>query len=84
MILSGGEVAKFNDVNRPWLIPDDVPFALDIDRYDFAIKVAIEEAIRLLENLRLSTPECRSTQPTSLLGQTMPFRRKAPCLNVCC
>ena len=42
MILSGGEVAKFNDVNRPWLIPDDVPFALDIDRYDFAIKVAIE------------------------------------------
>ena len=43
MILSGGEVAKFNDVNRPWLIPDDVPFALDIDRYDFAIKVAIEE-----------------------------------------
>ena len=43
MILSGGEVVKFNDVNRPWLIPDDVPFALDIDRYDFAIKVAIED-----------------------------------------
>ena len=44
MILSGGEVAKFDDVNRPWLIPDDVPFALDIDRYDFAIKVAIEDS----------------------------------------
>jgi 2-phosphosulfolactate phosphatase len=43
MILSGGEVVKFNDVNRPWLIPDDVPFALDIDRYDFTIKVAIED-----------------------------------------
>ena len=43
MVLSGGEVAKFNDVNRPWLVPDDVPFTLDIDRYDFAIKVAIED-----------------------------------------
>jgi 2-phosphosulfolactate phosphatase len=43
MILSGAEVAKFNDPNRPWLIPDDVPFALNIDRYDFAIKVAIED-----------------------------------------
>ena len=43
MILSGGEVVKFNDVNRPWLIPDDVPFALDIDRYDFAIKLDIED-----------------------------------------
>jgi 2-phosphosulfolactate phosphatase len=42
MILSGGEVAKFNDATRPWLNPDDVPFALDIDRYDFAVRVVIE------------------------------------------
>jgi 2-phosphosulfolactate phosphatase len=42
MILSGGEAAKFKDVNRPWLNPDDVPFALDVDRYDFAIKVKME------------------------------------------
>ena len=47
MILSGGEVVKFNDVNGPWLIPDDVPFALDIDRYEFAIKVAIEEGYQV-------------------------------------
>ncbi len=32
MILSGGKAAKFNDVNRPWLNPNDVPLALDIDR----------------------------------------------------
>ena len=38
MILSGGEVAKFNDVTRPWLNPNDVPLALDIDRYDFAVR----------------------------------------------
>ncbi len=43
IILSGGEVVKFNDVNRPWLIPDDVPFTLEIDRFDFAIKVSIED-----------------------------------------
>ena len=42
MILSGGEVAKFNDVNRPWLNPNDVPLALDIDRYNFAVRVIIE------------------------------------------
>ena len=42
MILAGGEVAKFGDAKRPWFNPDDVPFALDIDRYDFAIKVTIE------------------------------------------
>jgi len=27
------------DVNRPWLNPNDVPLALDIDRYNFAVKV---------------------------------------------
>jgi len=43
MILSGGEVVKFNDPSRPWLIPDDVPFSLNIDHYDFAIKVSIED-----------------------------------------
>ena len=42
MILSGAEAAKFGDVNRPWLDANDVPFALDIDRYDFAIMVKME------------------------------------------
>lgn len=42
MILAGGEVARFMDPNRSWLNPNDVPLALDIDRYDFAIKVSIE------------------------------------------
>ena len=42
MVLSGGEVAKFNDANRPWLNPNDVPLALDIDRYNFAVGVIIE------------------------------------------
>jgi len=42
MILSGSEAAKFKDANKPWLNPADVPFALEIDRYDFAIKAQIE------------------------------------------
>jgi len=42
MILSGGEVEKFKDATRPWLNSADVPFALEVDRYDFAIKVEME------------------------------------------
>ncbi len=56
MILSGGEVVKFHDVKRPWLIPDDVPFALDIDRYDFAIKVAIENGYPVARKFEASCP----------------------------
>jgi 2-phosphosulfolactate phosphatase len=42
MILAGSEVQKFGDRGRPWLNPADVPFALEINRYDFAIKVEME------------------------------------------
>jgi 2-phosphosulfolactate phosphatase len=43
LILAGGEVARFVDPARPHLHPEDVEIALDIDRYDFAIRVRIEE-----------------------------------------
>jgi hypothetical protein len=39
----GGKIVKFHHVNLSWLMPDDVPFALDLDRYAFAIKVSIED-----------------------------------------
>jgi len=42
LILAGGEVARFHDPARPYLHPEDVEIALDIDRYDFAIRVQIE------------------------------------------
>lgn len=42
LILAGGEVAHFHDPERPHLDPGDVDVALDIDRYDFAIAVAVE------------------------------------------
>jgi 2-phosphosulfolactate phosphatase len=43
LILAGGEVGRFHDPARPYLHPEDVDIALDIDRYDFAIRVEFEE-----------------------------------------
>jgi 2-phosphosulfolactate phosphatase len=43
LILAGGDVARFRDPVRPHLPAEDVDIALDIDRYDFAIRVEIED-----------------------------------------
>jgi 2-phosphosulfolactate phosphatase len=43
LILAGGEIARFNDPARPHLQSGDVDIALDIDRYDFAIRVVRED-----------------------------------------
>jgi 2-phosphosulfolactate phosphatase len=42
LILAGGEVGRFHDPARPYLHPEDVEIALDIDRYDFAVRVNFE------------------------------------------
>jgi 2-phosphosulfolactate phosphatase len=42
LILTGGEVRRFHDPARPYLHPEDVDIALDIDRYDFAVRVEFE------------------------------------------
>jgi 2-phosphosulfolactate phosphatase len=39
LIRAGGEIARFDDPTRPFLHSQDVDIALDIDRYDFAIRV---------------------------------------------
>src|SRR5271169_1692377 len=39
LILAGSEVERFHDPARPFLHPEDVEIALDIDRYDFAVRV---------------------------------------------
>jgi 2-phosphosulfolactate phosphatase len=43
VILAGGEAARFHDPARPHLHPGDLDIALDIGRYDFAIRVAVED-----------------------------------------
>jgi 2-phosphosulfolactate phosphatase len=42
-MLAGGEVPRFYDPTHPYLHPEDVDIALDVDRYDFAVRVEIEE-----------------------------------------
>jgi 2-phosphosulfolactate phosphatase len=37
-----GEVERFHDPARPYLHSEDIDIALDIDRYDFAIRVEFE------------------------------------------
>jgi 2-phosphosulfolactate phosphatase len=43
VILAGGEIAHFHDPARPYLHPGDPDIALDVDRFDFAIRVKLEE-----------------------------------------
>jgi 2-phosphosulfolactate phosphatase len=39
LIRAGGEAARFADPARPHLHPEDMEIALDVDRYNFAIRV---------------------------------------------
>src|SRR5439155_14624371 len=43
LIRAGGEVGRFHDPARPYLHPEDLEIALDIDRYDFAVRVNFED-----------------------------------------
>jgi 2-phosphosulfolactate phosphatase len=42
VVLAGGDVLRFHDPTRPYLNERDVTIALDVDRYDFAIRVTME------------------------------------------
>lgn len=42
VILAGGDIAGFRDTARAYLPVGDLDIALDIDRYDFAVRVALE------------------------------------------
>lgn len=43
VILAGADAARFRDPARPHLHPADLDIALDIGRYDFAIRVRLED-----------------------------------------
>jgi 2-phosphosulfolactate phosphatase len=43
LILAGGEIARFHDPAHPDLHPEDVDIALDINRFDFAVRVEFED-----------------------------------------
>jgi 2-phosphosulfolactate phosphatase len=42
-LILAGEVGRFHDPARPYLHPEDVDIALDIDRLDFALRVEFED-----------------------------------------
>jgi 2-phosphosulfolactate phosphatase len=42
VVLAGREALRFGDPGRPHLPREDLDIALDVDRYDFAIRVALE------------------------------------------
>ncbi len=42
LVLESGEMAKFRDPQQPHFHPEDVDIALEIDKYDFAIRVVRE------------------------------------------
>lgn len=43
VILAGGEAERFLDPSRPHLHSSDLDVALDIDRYEFAVRVGLED-----------------------------------------
>jgi 2-phosphosulfolactate phosphatase len=43
LILAGSEAQRFHDPARPHFHPGDLDIALDIDRYEFAIRVSLED-----------------------------------------
>jgi 2-phosphosulfolactate phosphatase len=59
LILTGGEVGRFHDPARPYLHPEDVDIALDIDRYDFAVRVEFEDGrpVARKERPAVTTPK---------------------------
>ena len=58
LILAGGEVKRFHDPARPYLHPENVDIALDMDRYDFAIRVEFEDG----------RPVARMQRPAATVG----------------
>ncbi len=39
LVLAGGEAAKFHDPAQPHFHPEDLEIALEIDKYDFAVRI---------------------------------------------
>jgi 2-phosphosulfolactate phosphatase len=42
LVLESGEAAKFRDPNQPHFHPEDLDMALEIDKYDFAVRIVRE------------------------------------------
>jgi 2-phosphosulfolactate phosphatase len=45
LVLDSGEVAKFRDPSQPHFHPEDLDMALEIDEYDFAVRIVREDGL---------------------------------------
>jgi 2-phosphosulfolactate phosphatase len=45
LVLAGGEVAKFRDPRQPHFHPEDLEIALEVNKYDFAIRIRREDGL---------------------------------------
>jgi len=45
LVLESGEVAKFRDPGQPHFHPEDLDMALEIDKYDFAVRMVREDGL---------------------------------------
>jgi hypothetical protein len=63
LILAGGEVGRFHDPARPYLHPEDVDIALDIDRYNFAVRVEFENG-RPVVRVEKASPKLYAANPS--------------------
>jgi 2-phosphosulfolactate phosphatase len=63
LILAGGEVGRFHDPAHPYLHPEDVDIALDIDRYDFVVRVEFENG-RPVARVEKASPKLYAANPS--------------------
>ena len=45
LVLESGEVAKFRDPNQPHFHPEDLEIALEVNKYDFAVRICREDEL---------------------------------------
>ena len=63
LILTGGEVGRFHDPAHGYLHPEDVDIAVDIDRYDFAVRVEFENG-RPVARVEKASPRLYAANPS--------------------
>ena len=43
LVLESGEIGKFRDPNQPHFYPEDLEIALEMNKYDFAVRIRRED-----------------------------------------
>lgn len=52
LVLESGEIAKFGDPNQPYFHPQDCDIALEVNKYDFAIRIIRQDNLLVASRQR--------------------------------